>query len=160
MFGRKRCPSSHPTMVSIEHDHDKLQHVEDDARFNVIGSLRPAAIKLQITRLRSTMCCTVRLECSGRLALASPPFERCPEGSELNALSLEQEASLANHLKFQLALGDCQRTPRKQSCSDSSRDSNPCTLPSMPRDLTTKLRFLLQPGAGTPFHQIRPFPPN
>jgi hypothetical protein len=32
-------------MVSIEHDHDELQHVEDDASFKVIGSLRPAAIK-------------------------------------------------------------------------------------------------------------------
>ena len=32
-------------MVSIEHDHDDLQHVEDDASFKVIGSLRPAAIK-------------------------------------------------------------------------------------------------------------------
>ena len=32
-------------MVSIEHDHDELQHVEDDASFKVIDSLRPAAIK-------------------------------------------------------------------------------------------------------------------
>ena len=32
-------------MVSIEHDHDELQHVEDDTSFKVIGSLRPAAIK-------------------------------------------------------------------------------------------------------------------
>ena len=32
-------------MVSIEHDHDELQHVEGDASFEVIGSLRPAAIK-------------------------------------------------------------------------------------------------------------------
>jgi hypothetical protein len=45
------------------------------------------------------MCCTVRLECNGGLALASPPFERCPEGNKLNALSLEQEASLAKFLK-------------------------------------------------------------
>jgi hypothetical protein len=41
----------------------------------------------------------VRLECSGGLALASPPFERCPKGNKLNALSLEQEASLAKFLK-------------------------------------------------------------
>ena len=32
-------------MVSIEHDHDELQHVEDDASFKVIDSMRPAAIK-------------------------------------------------------------------------------------------------------------------
>jgi hypothetical protein len=32
-------------MVSIEHDHDELQLVEDDASFKVIRSLRPAAIK-------------------------------------------------------------------------------------------------------------------
>jgi hypothetical protein len=36
---------SHQTMVSIEHDHDELQHVEGDASFKVIHSLRPAAIK-------------------------------------------------------------------------------------------------------------------
>jgi hypothetical protein len=40
------------------------------------------------------------LEFSGGLALASPPFERCPEGNELNALSHEQDASLAKFLKF------------------------------------------------------------
>ena len=32
-------------MVSIEHDHDELQHVDDDASFKAIDSLRPAAIK-------------------------------------------------------------------------------------------------------------------
>jgi len=41
----------------------------------------------------------VSLESSGGLALASPPFERFPEGNELNALSHEQEASLAKFLK-------------------------------------------------------------
>ena len=41
----------------------------------------------------------MNLECSGGLALASPPFERCPEGNELNALPHEQEASLAKFLK-------------------------------------------------------------
>jgi hypothetical protein len=46
------------------------------------------------------MCCTVRLECSGGLALASPPFERCTEGNKLNALSLEQKASVATLFKI------------------------------------------------------------
>ena len=32
-------------MISIEHDHGELQHVEDDASLEVIGCLRPAAIK-------------------------------------------------------------------------------------------------------------------
>ena len=32
-------------MVSIEHDHDELQHVEDDASFKVIDCLRSAAMK-------------------------------------------------------------------------------------------------------------------
>jgi hypothetical protein len=32
-------------MVSIEHDHDELQHEEDDSSFKVIGNLRPEAIK-------------------------------------------------------------------------------------------------------------------
>jgi hypothetical protein len=91
-------------MVSIKHDNDELQHVEDDASFKVIGSLRGTAIKcVSINCLRSTICCTVSLEFSGGLALASPPFERFPEGNKLNALSLQQEASLATFLKVSAA---------------------------------------------------------
>jgi hypothetical protein len=65
----------------------------NDASFKVIGSLRPAAIKFANLLLTLDNIYTVRLDCSGGLALVSPPFERCPKSNELNALSLEHEAS-------------------------------------------------------------------
>ena len=66
----------------------------------MIDSLRRTAIKCanQLLTLDNMLHCELGKE-SGGLALASPPFERCPEGNKLNALSLEQEASLATFLK-------------------------------------------------------------
>jgi hypothetical protein len=64
LFGQKRCPSSHPTMVSIEHDHDELQHVKDDASFKVIDSLRRTAIKCvnQLLTLDNMLHCELGIQ--------------------------------------------------------------------------------------------------
>ena len=51
-------------MVSIEHDHDELQHVYDDASFKVTGSLRPAAIKFanHLPMLDSVLNCALGMQ--------------------------------------------------------------------------------------------------
>ena len=58
------CPSPHPTMVSIEHGHDELQHVQDDASFKVIGSLRRTAINCanQLLTLDNMLHCELGMK--------------------------------------------------------------------------------------------------